>query len=169
MKLMLIYINAIRTCEISTFQTAFCPRQVSLLPRVLISPSDLAQLSSLGCLWLFPEVQPLCRAPQSLGPQQSGLEVFQSRAELGDLQYSLFPTELARDKIAFFTLFHSPSGAGCTPKGREAVKGIGGGNQPGLFALEGRTCGPRVWTWYGEHVGDVCPPCSRVVSKRHFI
>jgi len=65
------------------------------------------------------------------------------RASLGDLQRFLFPTALARHKVAFFSLFHSPSGAGCTPKGREAMREIGVGKQLNLSTLEERICGPQ--------------------------
>lgn len=59
---------------------------------------------------------------------------------------------MASDKIAFFTLFHSPSGAGYTPECRETMKGVGGGNELNLSTVEERTCGSSslgpVWGVY---------------------
>lgn len=62
-----------------------------------------------------------------------------------------------------FFLFHSPSGAGRTPKGREATRGIGVGKQLSFSTLEKRICGPQGWIWCWEgvqgisaHLATVC-------------
>lgn len=76
---------------------------------------------------------------------------------------------LARDKIAFFTLFHSPSGAGYTPKGRETMKETRGGNQLNLFTVEERTCGSSgsdsAW---GVCKGWYLPPLLTRGNKQAF-
>lgn len=55
----------------------FFSSQVYTLP-VPISPALLTQLKSLGCMWHFPEVQPLCRTSGASGPDKVGWRAFKA-------------------------------------------------------------------------------------------
>lgn len=147
---MLTVVNAVGTCNIHL------PHRILLkssLPHPSAPYQALLHSWTLQVQQHFPEVQLFAEPlePQALAVCAGGIP------KPGFTGTSpLLPASSCTGKTqGSFFLFHSPSGAGRTPKGREATRGIGVGKQLSFSTLEKRICGPQGWIWCWESVQGI--------------